>query len=348
MDVKEITQKEVWESFLLECEEKTFLQSWNWGEFQKRMSSKIWRFGVFTGDIIEGVCLVSKISAKRGTYLLVQHGPVTKTAEWKIKDGKDKKILSALLEKLKEIEKQKKTSFIRISPIFPEIEENKKIFKDLKFRKAPMHANAYEATWKLDITPSQDDLMKNMRKTTRYLVRQAMKNPDISIEKSEKLNDADTYKSLNAEVAKRQNFTPFSDKYIENEFDLFSADGQACWFFGKYKNDLAAAALVVFWQGIGFYHQAASISKYSKLSIPYLLQWEAIKEAKGRGCKIYDFWGYADPQKFPKHPWAGPTLFKMGFGGYNKDYVKTQDFPLSKKYWIIYLFENLRKRRRGF
>ncbi|GAI33015.1 unnamed protein product, partial [marine sediment metagenome] len=26
----------------------------------------------------------------------------------------------------------------------------------------------------------------------------------------------------------------------------------------------------------------------------YLLQWEAIKEAKNRGCKLYNFWGIAE------------------------------------------------------
>ena len=37
--IKEITQKQAWEDFLLECEEKTFLDSWNWGEFQKKKSA---------------------------------------------------------------------------------------------------------------------------------------------------------------------------------------------------------------------------------------------------------------------------------------------------------------------
>jgi peptidoglycan pentaglycine glycine transferase (the first glycine) len=117
-------------------------------------------------------------------------------------------------------------------------------------------------------------------------------------------------------------------------------------FFGRYRGELAAGALVIFWSGIGFYHQAASVLKYAKLSLPYLLQWEAIKEAKRRGCALYDFWGYVDPQREPRHPWAGPTLFKMGFGGRVFEYIKTQDFPLSRKYWLTYLFEKLRKIKR--
>ena len=96
------------------------------------------------------------------------------------------------------------------------------------------------------------------------------------------------------------------------------------------KGEVVAGAMIIFWSGIAFYHQAASLGKFSKFSIPYLLQWEAIKEAKNRKCRVYDFWGFTDPEKFPKHPWAGPTLFKMGFGGYKKEYIKTQDFIISK------------------
>ena len=341
MEIKEIQSKEVWEKFLLECKEKTFLQSWHWGEFQEKMGNKIWRLGIFDDEKLIGTASASKIKAKRGIFLLIQHGPDVRVADYRLR------ALETLLNELKKIGKEEKASFIRIAPILEENEENKKIFQKLGFRKSPMHANAYEATWKLDITIFEEELLKNMRKTTRYLIRQAMKNPDIMIEKSEKLSDVEIYQKLNSEVARRQNFVPFSLEYIKNEFEIFSKDNEALWLFGKYKGDIAAGALIIFWSGIGFYHQAASLSKYARFSIPYLLQWEAIKEAKKRGCVLYDFWGFTDPEKYPKHPWAGPTLFKMGFGGYPVEYIKTRDYILSKKYWLTYLFEKLRATKRG-
>ena len=58
MEIRKINNKEVWENFLLECEEKTFLQSWNWGEFQKAMGNKIWRLGVFENDQLISVGLL--------------------------------------------------------------------------------------------------------------------------------------------------------------------------------------------------------------------------------------------------------------------------------------------------
>jgi len=343
MNLKEITDKNIWEDFLFSIKEKSFLQSWNWGEFQKKMGNKIWRLGIYDKEKLISVVLMSKVKAKRGIFLLIQHGPSS--------DGDALvryEILKTLLEELKKIGKQEDAIFIRIASLWKRNEENNKIFKDLGFRMSPMHANAYEETWKMDITFSEEELLKNMRKTTRYLIRQTMKNSDIAIEKSERMSDIEIYQDLNKEVAKRQKFIPFSSEYIKREFEVFSKDNQSLLLFGKYKGEVTAGALIIFWSGMGFYHQAASLTKYAKLSVPYLLQWEAVKEAKRRKCLLYDFWGYTDPYKFPKHPWAGPTLFKMGFGGYKREYVRTQDFVLSKKYWLNWAFEQIRKKRRGF
>ncbi len=348
MEIKEIQKKDIWENFLSGCQEKTFLSSWNWGEFQTKMGNKIWRLGIYDKEQITNnseqliaVALVSKITARRGTFLLIQHGPNIKNSNSK------NEILKMLLEKLKQIAREEKADFIRMNPLWERNQENQNILRDSGFREAPMHANAYEATWKLDITPTEEELLGKMRKTTRYLIRQAMKNQDITIEKSGEPDEIKTYQKLNREVAERQRFVPFSSEYIKNEFEVFAKDGEILLFLGKYKNEVVSAALVVFGSGVGFYHQAASSSKYAKLSIPYLLLWEAIKEAKNRRCDLFDFWGYVNPEKEPKHPWSGPTLFKMGFGGNAFEYAKTQDFPLSKKYLLTYIFEKLRKIKRG-
>ena len=75
LTIGEIKDKNIWENFLLECKEKTFLQSWNWGEFQIKMGNKIWRLGICGNEQLVGVALVTKIEARRGTFLLMQHGP---------------------------------------------------------------------------------------------------------------------------------------------------------------------------------------------------------------------------------------------------------------------------------
>jgi lipid II:glycine glycyltransferase (peptidoglycan interpeptide bridge formation enzyme) len=344
MELREISNKDEWEGFLLQVTEKTFLQSWNWGEFNIGMGNKIWRFGVYDTGNLMAIALVLKVSARRGTFLYIPHGPIIV----KHISGKDKKeIFELILTHLSGIAKEEKASFIRVSPIFLDNEENKNIFLDLGFRDAPMHASAYEATWKLDIFPKEEDLLKNMRKTTRYLIKKVSENSDISIEKTADEKNIEIYQKLSKEVAKRQKFVPFSNDSIKKEFEIFKKDNEVVFLFGKYKGKVTAGAMVIFWSGIAFYHQAASLGKFAKFSIPYLLQWEAVKEAKSKKCAVYDFWGFTDPEKFPRHPWAGPTLFKMGFGGYKEEYIKTQDFIISNKYWINYIIEIFRRRKRN-
>ncbi|MEK7519341.1 MAG: peptidoglycan bridge formation glycyltransferase FemA/FemB family protein [Patescibacteria group bacterium] len=345
MEIKDIQDKNVWEDFLVKCEEKTFLQSWNWGEFQQNIGNRIWRFGLYQNGILVCLAFITKIEAKRGKFLLIQHGPTV----FKIEAGGPifkLDILKVLLEKLKVIAREENCSFIRINPLWEKNRENQSILKNLGFREAPLHANAYEATWKLDIALSEEEILKNMRKTTRYLIRQALKIPELEIVKSEAMEHINLFQELNLAVSKYQKFIPFPSDFVKNEFDIFLRDKQALLFFGKYEKEVIASALIIFWSDIAFYHQAALHPKYHKTPIAYFLQWEAIKEAKKRGCRIYDFWGYIDPQKNPSHPWAGPTLFKMGFGGYKKEYVQTQDYPLSFKYFLTYIFEKLRKIKR--
>jgi len=346
MEIKEVEDKEIWENFLAGNRKETFLQSWNWGEFNKLMGNKIWRLGIYDQGKLVSVSLVVKAQAKRGTFLMIQHGPNIPNTKFQAPNSKYQ-ILNVLLEKLKKIAKEEKATFIRAAPLFERNEENKRLFQDLGFRKAPMHINAYEATWKLDLTPTEEELLKNMRKTTRYLIRQAQKNPNIEVFRREKIEDVDIFYQIYQEVGRFQKFTPFSLEYLKNEFSVFLPDNQVSLFFGKYRDEIVAAAFIIFWSNIGFYHHAALLPKYHKIPIAYLLQWEAIKEAKKRGCSSYDFWGYVDPRETPKHPWVGPTFFKMGFGGKIYKYVKTQDLPLSKKYFLTYIFEKLRKIKRG-
>ena len=101
LKLKEITQKEIWENFLLNQKEKTFLDSWNWGEFQKMMGEKIWRLGVFDKKRLIAVSLVIKTKAKRGTFLFCPHGSV----------GQDFKfeVLSSLVSHLKTLAQKEKT-----------------------------------------------------------------------------------------------------------------------------------------------------------------------------------------------------------------------------------------------
>lgn len=335
--IREITDKNVWESFLFQCKEKTFLQSWNWGEFQSKQGNKIWRFSIEENSEIIVVFLVILIKARRGTFLFVPHGPMSTRCA----PGAHK----VELEKLKELANKEKADFIRIAPILERNEENNKIFKDLGFKKAPIHMHP-ELTWELDLSNSEENLLSQMRKTTRYLIRQAEKNPDIKIRKSYDVKDIEIFNDIYKKTAERHNFIAFSLDYLEKEFEIFNKDGQAVIFLGEYKGKIVSSAVIIYWQDKAVYHQGASLADYSKIPVSYLLQWEAIKEAKRRNCLTYNFWGISENTEDKRHPWHGLSLFKMGFGGERKEYVRTQDFPLAKRYYFNYFIERIRKIKR--
>lgn len=343
MIIQEITEKEQWESFASSCSEKTFCQSWNWGEFNNEMGDIFWRYGIYENNTLIAIAQVLKVKARRGTFIFVPHGPIFK------EKGREREIIRTLLEYLKKLGKEHRADFIRIAPLLERDQKNINIFKDLGFRTAPIHMHP-ELTWELGLQESEEQILANMRKTTRYLIKQGEKNEDVKITKSQSYDDLSAFEEVYKITADRHSFVPFSMNYLKNELTAFAKDDQIVIFSGKYKSEIVASAMVIYWNGGAFYHQGASSLKYPKIPVSYLVQWEAIKEAKKRNCKIYNFWGIAPESELEAkkdHPWRGLSLFKKGFGGYKKEYVKTQDYPLNLKYWLIFIFEEIRKRKRN-
>jgi len=331
MEIKEINNPKEWENFVSQCRYKTFLQSWNWKNFQEQSGKKVWTFGVYEQQLI-AVFLVVKIKAKRGTFLMIEHGPVVKQPS--------KEILDTIMDYLKKLAVKEKASFIRICPIW--LKEHKNLFKG--FRKAPMHEHP-EVSWILDLDKSEEELLKDMRKTTRYLIRQAIKDSDIEIIQSKDVKNINIFNNIYQETGKRHNFVPFSLEYLKAEFNSFINEDKILIFQGKYKGKIVASSIIVYYQDSGFYHQGASLN--TKAPVTYLMQWEAIKEAKRRGMKYYSFWGIA-PTDDKKHPWYGLSLFKKGFGGRREEYVSTKDYVVNMGYWKNYIVESFRKVKRGF
>jgi len=351
MQIKEITDKNIWEDFYrnIPLEEKTFLNSWNWGEFYQSMGSKIFRLGVYDHDFLIATALIiikesdSKIKKILGRHLFLPHSPSILN---KFKP-KTSQILKLFLDQAKEIAKKEKANFIRINPIFLRTAEYEKIFSDLGFINSPVFVHP-EVTWILDISKTQDQLLSEMRKTTRYMIKQGEKY-GVNISQGKTIEDVEKYNKIYIETVKRQKFDPFSEKYLKNELKAFDTDDQIKIFFA---NDLEAGAMIIFWQDQAFYHQGASNIKNSKAGASYLLQWNIIKEAQARGCKIYNFWGIEEDIKSKddinsdiakNHPWWGLSLFKMGFGGKRIDYLKTKDYPITFLYWPFSFYEKLRR-----
>lgn len=322
-----------WDQFINQQRPDTFLQSWAWGEFQPH---PIQRFSLEENGQVIGVALAILTRAKRGTFVLCPHGPVV------LAERLD--LIGQLLDQLIQYAKEQHADFVRVAPIMHDEPRFGTPFASRNFRRAPIHVHP-ELSWILDLTPSEDQLLANMRKTTRYSIRKAEKD-GVNVRLTTDPTDLKIFYDLYQATVSRQKFQPFSWEYLQREFELFSKYGMIKLGIAEEHNQPVSGAMIVTTPYEAFYHQGASITG-AKSVASYLLQWRLIQQAKQTGCAQYNFWGISPGDK-PNHPWAGLSLFKKGFGGAAHQYGPTQDKALTWKYKLNYFIESRRAKRRGY
>lgn len=336
MEVKRICDKQEWEGFLNQHDEANFLQSWYWGEFHERLGKRIERSGFYKESKLVGVMLSIIENARRGRYLTVPGGPII--------DWKDDKAVDCVFEEMKKIARRTNCVFVRIRPQLVSSESIRQIFQRYECRNSQMHLHA-ELSNILDIMKSEDELMAQMRKTTRYEIRKAI-NLGIIIKASKDEKGIRAFYDLQVETAKRQKFVPFSYSFFREQFKVFFEADNALLYTAIFEGRLLAQAFVIFYGSEAVYHYGASTLEARKYPAAYLLQWEAIKEAKRRGMERYNFWGVA-PEEDLDHRFYGVSVFKRGFGGKDVAYLHSQDLVIDNfRYLINYTIEVVRKKIR--
>lgn len=336
IEIKIIENKVEWESFILNHEEANFLHSWLWGYFNEKIGKTITRTGFYEEGKIIGVLLTIVEKSKRGKFLIVPGGPII--------DWKNKKLVITVFNEIRKIAKDNKCVFARIRPQLISDENSKNIFKNFGLKNAPTHLHA-ELTTQLDITKSEDEILSNMRKATRYEIKKAQKM-GIRTEKTTDPKSIEKFYDIQIDTARRQKFVPFTLSYLFEQFKVFAENDNALLFNSYFENKLLAQAFVIFYGSEAVYHYGTGTDLGRKYPGAYLIQWEAIKEAKQRGIKRYNFWGIAPLEK-TSHRFAGISLFKRGFGGKDVEYLHAQDLIINyPKYILSYTIEFIRNKFR--
>jgi len=334
--VKILDEQKVWEDFLAIHEEANFLQAWEWGEFHKNLGSTIHRAGLYRGGVLVGVMLSVVEDARRGRYLTVPAGPII--------DWQDDNVVAGFIEEVKRQAAADKCVFVRVRPQLESNDFSKNLFKKLGFVNAPIHLHA-ELTSQLDLSPSEDQLLANMRKATRYEVKKGI-TQGIKITTTDNPDAIKKFYDIQLQTSERQKFVPFSYKFLYEQFKVFAGAGKALLYSAELDGKLLAQGFIIFYNQEAAYHYGAGTEEGRKYPGAYLIQWEAIKEAKRRGLKRYNFWGVTrEDQK--QHRFYKLSIFKRGFGGKDLEYLHAQDLVINKiGYFKNWLIENIRKRAR--
>lgn len=335
LKINEVSDGKIWDDFVTQNSPGSLFQSFKWGEVQQKLGLNLMRLGVFSGKELVGLAQIVTFVAKRGKFLHIRHGPILKPVKGTIYE----KRLAFLFAYLINLAKKQKCLFLRISPQIENSAENNYLYKKLGFQSAPIQALDGELCWVLDLDKTEAELLAGMRKTTRYLIRQAEKT-GVVVEQTENIRQ---FQRLYTQTYLRHAFVPYHG--VEEEYQIFAKANQAVSLVATHHGQPLAAAIILFFANQAIYHHGASVP--TKIPASYLLQWYAIREAKKRGKKLYNFWGIA-PSDSPRHPWSGISLFKRGFGGRVVQFLHTQDLPLSPFYAISYTIELVRKIRKGY
>lgn len=324
------TDKEIWNSFVLSAKDRaSFLQSWEWGQFQQAVNVSCWRLLVEQDGVVKAVALVVKHSLPLGqSWLYLPHGPVITEVS----------LIPSVLQELNayvtELAQKESAMFVRIDPLLLESEKN--ILTAAGYKKSRKEVQPKD-TLLLNLLQTEEELLAGMHKKTRYNIRLAEKK-GVTVRFSSAEEDVKLFLKLTKEVAARTNFHFHDDEYYFSLLRELGKSGMAEVAIVEHEGDVLAAHIMVYFGAKATYAHGASSLLKKQLMAPTLLYWKTIQRAKEKGCASYDFYGIAPEGSGDNHPWSGVTRMKVGFGGKQVSYVGAHDLitkPLNYSLFTI-------------
>lgn len=235
------------------------------------------------------------------------------------------------LLKLDETAKSNSVDFIRFEPseITPSVDLKKSGYQRVNDHQ-PSH------TLLIDLKKEKGQLLTEMHSKARYNIRLAEKKGVIC--RTAGLVEYEKFWKLISATYGRKEISTHSENYYRQ---LMENCPGAYLAFAEFEGQIIVANLMMRYGDTVTYLHGGSDNFFKHLMAPHLLQWFEIERAKDDGFSYYDFGGIA-PDDDPKHPWAGITRFKKGFGGFIKHYSGTWEKGMTWRYSIYRLLTKFR------
>jgi lipid II:glycine glycyltransferase (peptidoglycan interpeptide bridge formation enzyme) len=294
-----------------------FLQSWEWGEFQRKAGSEVVRVQAETGAMAQ---LLRRALPFGKRYWYCPRGPLGGLPD---------------LAKVPEIALG---VFLRFEPLSdPSIALGTTAL-------VKVHDVQPRQTLIVDLRQDREALMAAMHEKWRYNIRLAeRKGVRVYVAGPSDASAIDVFWDLLNETTERDRFRAHGKEYYRSMLEMLSgdpaSDGRtrpvARLVFAEHDGKVLAANLMIYFGTTATYLHGASSRERREVMAPHLLHWTAMTQAKDWGYASYDFWGIA-PEGAENHPWAGITRFKRGFGGASVAYPGTYDLPIDRFWYALY------------
>jgi lipid II:glycine glycyltransferase (peptidoglycan interpeptide bridge formation enzyme) len=239
-----------------------------------------------------------------------------------------------MLGGLKKIGKENNLVFIKLEPNCVKSAELVKLVQSEGA--VPGRRLFTPTTFWIDLTPTEENLMKSFSGKTRYNIRLAeKKGVKISEDNSEKAFQK--YLDLTRETTQRQGFYAHTEKYHRLMWKTLKDAGIAHLFTATYQGEIITTWILFVWKDFLYYPYGASTEKHKEVMANNLMMWEAIKFGKKLSFKTFDLWGREEGKGF--------TKFKEGYNPKVIEFLGTWDLVINKPIYKIYrLAEKIRWR----
>ena len=191
-------------------------------------------------------------------------------------------------------------------------------------------------TWTqvLDLTKTEDELLKSFHSKTRYNIRLAEKKGVVVKEMSDE-KGFEIFSKLYFETCRRQKYFGHTPKYHKIIWDSLKKD-IAHILIAFYHNTPLAAYELFYFKNTLYYPYGGTSLEYRNLMASNLLMWEAIKLGKKLGAEKFDMWGSLEPNYNATNPWSGFTRFKEGYGTKFTEFIGSYDLVINPILYKIY------------
>lgn len=279
------------------------LQTSFWAEFRRKWGNEVLetKYGILT---------LHKLPFVNYKLAIFEKGPVP-THE--------------MLTDLKQIGKEKNIIFIRMEP---NVVKSDKLIDLVKSEgTVPGRRLFTPTTFWIDLTPSEDALLKSFTSKTRYNIRVAERH-GVTIKEDNSEKAFNRYLELTTETVSRQGFYAHSRKYHKLMWEILRKAGIARLMTATYEKQIITTWILFAWKDFLYYPYGASTEAHKNVMANNLMMWEAIKFGKKLKLKTFDLWGREEGKGF--------TKFKEGYNPKVIEFLGTWDLIINKPLYYIY------------
>ena len=317
------------------------LQTWEWGDFKARTGWQplpcLWRD---SGGTVRAAALVLRRAVPGGLGVLyAPRGPLV--------DWDDPRQVERVTADLQALARRQRAIFLKMDPELilgygvpgaesdrPNPSGDKMLawLRERGWRSSEEQVQFRNTVW-LDLSGEEADWLGRMKQKTRYNIRLAERK-GVTVRAARPEETALLYR-MYAETSVRDGFVIRDEGYYTTLWRSFMERGLSEPLIAEVEGEAAAAVVPFYFAGRAWYLYGMSRGIHREKMPNYLLQWEAMRRARARGCTLYDLWGAPDVFDESDSMW-GVFRFKDGLGGQVARFSGALDYPVSPLMYDLY------------